>query len=45
MPLLEDGRLVADDWAVVADDAPLPSRLPLPMPLLLSPASTPLSAA
>jgi len=24
MPLLEDGRLVADDWAVVADDAPLP---------------------
>ena len=24
MPLLEDGRLVADDWVVVADDAPLP---------------------
>ncbi|MFZ4409556.1 MAG: DUF934 domain-containing protein [Paracraurococcus sp.] len=24
MPLLEDGRRVADDWAVVADDAPLP---------------------
>jgi uncharacterized protein (DUF934 family) len=24
MPLLEDGRLVADDWVTVADDAPLP---------------------
>lgn len=24
MPLLEDGRLVADAWAAVADDAPLP---------------------
>ncbi|MFC7475727.1 DUF934 domain-containing protein [Dankookia sp. GCM10030260] len=24
MPLLEDGRLVADDWVAVADDAPLP---------------------
>jgi uncharacterized protein (DUF934 family) len=24
MPLLEDGRIVADDWVVVADDTPLP---------------------
>jgi uncharacterized protein (DUF934 family) len=24
MPLLEDGRLVADEWVAVADDAPLP---------------------
>jgi uncharacterized protein (DUF934 family) len=24
MPLLEDGRLVADAWVTVADDAPLP---------------------
>ena len=24
MPLLEDGRLVADDWVTVADDASLP---------------------
>ena len=32
MPLLEDGRLVADEWVAVADDAPLPDA-----PAILSP--------
>jgi uncharacterized protein (DUF934 family) len=33
MPLLENGRLVADGWAIVADDAPVPEA-----PAILSPA-------
>jgi uncharacterized protein (DUF934 family) len=33
MPLLEGGRIVADDWVVVASDAPLPDA-----PAILTPA-------